>query len=154
MCLICDRIQMIKEGTNPYFVKELQTGYVVIGDHQHFRGYTLFLCKEHKTELFHLDKDIRQKYLQEMSVVAEAVSKAFHAEKMNYELLGNGDTHLHWHLFPRVDGDLDGYGNNGKGPVWWYPKEIMYDDANRPSETELAEMKALLLGELDKLLEV
>lgn len=154
MCLICDRIQMIKEGTNPHFVKELQTGYVVIGDHQHFRGYTLFLCKEHKTELFHLDKDIRQKYLQEMSVVAEAVSKAFHAEKMNYELLGNGDTHLHWHLFPRVDGDLDGYGNNGKGPVWWYPKEIMYDDANRPSETELAEMKALLLGELDKLLEV
>lgn len=154
MCLICDRIQMIKEGTNPYFVKELQTGYVVIGDHQHFRGYTLFLCKEHKTELFHLDKDIRQKYLQEMSVVAEAVSKAFHAEKMNYELLGNGDTHLHWHLFPRVDGDLDGYGNNGKGPVWWYPKEKMYDDANRPSETELAEMKALLLGELDKLLEV
>ena len=24
MCLICDRINMIKEGTNPYFVKELE----------------------------------------------------------------------------------------------------------------------------------
>ena len=23
MCLICDRIEMIKNGTNPYFVKEL-----------------------------------------------------------------------------------------------------------------------------------
>lgn len=154
MCLICDRIEMIKNGTNPYFVRELETGYVVIGDHQHFRGYTLFLCKEHKTELFHLDKDIRQKHLQEMSFVAEAVSKAFDAEKMNYELLGNGDTHLHWHLFPRRAGDLDGYGNNGKGPVWWYPKDKMYDDQNRPAEAELAEMKALLLGELDKLLEV
>ena len=43
MCLICDRINMIKEGTNPYFVKELKTGYVVIGDNQHFYGYTLFL---------------------------------------------------------------------------------------------------------------
>ncbi len=32
MCLICDRINMIKAGTNPYFVKELETGYVVIGD--------------------------------------------------------------------------------------------------------------------------
>ncbi|MCD7883089.1 MAG: GNAT family N-acetyltransferase [Lachnospiraceae bacterium] len=31
MCLICDRIQMIKEGKNPYFVKELETGYVVLG---------------------------------------------------------------------------------------------------------------------------
>ena len=25
MCLICDRIEMIKNGTNPYFVKELET---------------------------------------------------------------------------------------------------------------------------------
>lgn len=33
---------MIKEGTNPYFVKELETGYVVIGDNQHFKGYTIF----------------------------------------------------------------------------------------------------------------
>lgn len=42
---------------------------------------------------------------------------------MNYELLGNGDTHLHWHLFPRIAGDLEQYGSNGKGPVWWYPME-------------------------------
>lgn len=117
MCLICDRIQQIKEGTNPFFVRELETGYVVIGDHQFFEGYTLFLCKEHKTELFHLDEGFRQKYLMEMSMVAEAVAKAFHAEKINYELLGNGDTHLHWHLFPRTAGDMGDYGMNGKGPV-------------------------------------
>lgn len=36
MCFICDRIEMIKNGSNPYFVKELETGYVVIGDNQHF----------------------------------------------------------------------------------------------------------------------
>lgn len=57
MCFICDRIEMIKNGQNPYFVKELQTGYVVIGDNQHFYGYTLFLYKDHdKTELFQLEK--------------------------------------------------------------------------------------------------
>ena len=55
MCFICDRIEMIKNGSNPYFVKELDTGYVVIGDNQHFYGYTLFLYKNHsKTELFQL----------------------------------------------------------------------------------------------------
>ena len=47
MCLVCDRIKMIKDNINPWFVKELKTGYVVIGDNQHFKGYTLFLCKEH-----------------------------------------------------------------------------------------------------------
>ena len=154
MCLVCDRIKMIKENKNPYFVKELETGYVVIGDNQHFRGYSLFLCKEHKTELFHLDDSTKTKFLEEMSLVAEAVSRAFGAEKMNYELLGNGDTHLHWHLFPRVSGDLEGYGNHGKGPVWWYPMEKMYDEANRPSEAELEEMKSKLLAELENLLAV
>ena len=152
MCLICDRINMIKEGTNPYFVRELETGHVVIGDHQHFKGYTLFLCKEHVTELFLLDPDVKVKYLEEMSIVAEAVSNAFGAEKMNYELLGNGDTHVHWHLFPRKSSDLDGYGNNGKGPVWWYPMEKMYHNDNRPSTEELEEMKATLAAELDRLL--
>ena len=152
MCMICDRINMIKEDSNPWFVKELETGYVVIGDNQHFKGYTLFLCKEHKTELFQLEYSAKMKFLEEMSIVAEAVSKAFGAEKMNYELLGNGDTHLHWHLFPRVSGDLEGYGNNGKGPVWWYPREMMYSPDNRPSEQELQALKTRLAKELDKLL--
>lgn len=152
MCLICDRIQMIKEGTNPYFVKELETGYVVLGDNQHFKGYTLFLCKDHKVELFHLDHEEKMKFMEEMSVVAEAVSKAFDAEKMNYEVLGNGDAHLHWHLFPRNNGDIENYGNNGRGPVWWYPMEKMYSAKNRPTATELDEMKAKLLVELEKLL--
>ena len=152
MCLVCDRIAMIQNGTNRYFVKELKTGYVVIGDVQHFKGYALFLCKEHKTELFQLEQKQKAEFLEEMSIVAEAVAKAFHAEKMNYELLGNGDTHLHWHLFPRRSGDLDGYGNDGKGPVWWYPREKMYSEENQPTEKELEEMKQAVLTELEELL--
>ncbi|MGN0708190.1 MAG: HIT family protein [Faecalibacterium sp.] len=152
MCLICDRIKMIREGTNPFFVRELETGYAVIGDHQHFKGYTLFLCKEHKTELFQLDPGIKIKFLEEMSLVAEAAAKAFDAQKMNCELLGNGDSHLHWHLFPRKSGDLEGCGDHGKGPVWWYPREKMYSDENRPSEQEREELKAKLRQELEKLL--
>lgn len=98
MCLICDRINMIKNGTNPHFVKELETGYVVIGDNQHFYGYTLFLYKNHDyTELFQMDAEERTLFLKEMTIVAEAVNNAFKPDKMNYELLGMGDAHLHWH---------------------------------------------------------
>ncbi len=151
MCLICDRIEMIKNGTNPYFVKELQTGYVVIGDNQHFKGYTLFLCKQHASELFDLNMAFAKVYMEEMMTVAKAVKMAFHAEKINYECLGNGDTHLHWHLFPRVTGDLESYGNHGKGPVWWYPREKMYDACSRPTDPELEHLKAALLHELEQL---
>lgn len=152
MCFICNRIEMINNGRNPFFVRELETGYVVIGDNQHFKGYTLFLCKKHDTELFNLEKSFRMKFLEEMTLVSQAVYNAFKPEKINYELLGNGETHLHWHIFPRVTGDIENYGNNGKGPVWWYPMEKMYDDANMPDRNELNEMKKLLNTELEKLL--
>lgn len=131
-CLICERIEMIKNGTNPYFVCELETGYVVLGDHQRFKGYTLFLCKNHATELHQLPHDFKMKYLEEMSLVAEAVYNIYKPEKMNYELLGNGDSHIHWHLFPRVEGDTP-----IKGPVWWLPREEMWNDKFRPSKEEL-----------------
>lgn len=154
MCGICDRIKETKAGNNPFLVKELETGYVVIGDYQHFKGYTLFLYKDHVVELFDLDEKTRKKHLYEMSLVAEAVKNAFGADKMNYECLGNGEggAHIHWHLFPRRDGDIENYGNNGRGPVWCYPREEMYSDKNRPSNEELENLKATLHRELDKLL--
>lgn len=152
MCFICQRIELIKNQENPYFVRELETGYVVLGDYQRFPGYTLFLCKQHVTELFQLEESYKMQYLKEMSILAEAVSKAFDAEKMNYELLGNGDSHIHWHLFPRRNGDLGQYGVNGRGPVWCLPAAQLYAEENRPSKEELEDMKQRLNKELDALL--
>ena len=76
-CMTCERIDWIKNGKNPYFVKELNTGYVVIGDHQRIKGYSLFLCIEHATELHFLEPDFRDEFLHEMAIVAEAVYNAF-----------------------------------------------------------------------------
>ena len=151
MCLICERINQIKHHSNPAFVKEMQTGYVVIGDHQHFYGYTLFLCKKHVTECFQLDKNERMTFLYEMSLAAQAVSQAFQAEKMNIEMLGNGVSHLHVHLFPRKSGDLEEYGDHGRGPVWWYPWKKMIHDDSCPSPAEMETMKEKLLHELNQL---
>lgn len=134
---IQERIDLIKAGKNPYFIAELQTGYVVIGDHQKFRGYTLFLSKSVATELHQLDESTKINFLNEMSLVAECVYKAFKPDKLNYELLGNGDPHLHWHIFPR-------YNNDGtKGPVWWLP----YDEMKVVlSDKEMQEIKQKLIG--------
>jgi len=147
-CLICERIQMIQQAANEYFVRELETGYVVIGDHQHFKGYTLFLCKSHVTELHFLSKEQRTQHLAELALVYEAVYNAFKPAKMNCELLGNGDAHLHWHLFPRNENDMP-----QRGPVWWLPKDEMYSDAKRPSHEELSDMKERLSQEIDRLLQ-
>ena len=152
MCLICERIEMIKQDKNKFFVEDLETGYVVLGDAQHFKGYTLFLYKDHVHELSELDQIEKIKFLAEMAAVGEAVANTFDCEKMNYELLGNGDPHLHWHLFPRVQGDLENYGHHGKGPVWWYPREKMYSPENKVSDEELTQMKINLRNEIKNIL--
>lgn len=150
-CFVCDRIQQIHEKSNPYFVAELKTGYVVLGDHQYFKGYTLFLCKEHKTELQYLEEGFRIEFMTQMSKVAEAVYHAFLPDKLNYELLGNGlgGAHMHWHIFPRREKDLC-----IPGPVWKLPQEIMYSEETKPSEAELKDMKLRLLLELEKLTDI
>lgn len=146
-CLICERIEMIKNGANPYFVKELKTGYVVIGDHQRIKGYSLFLCKEHQTELHFLKPSFRDGFLHEMSIVAEAVYNAFKPDKLNYELLGAGKgLHMHWHIFPRRAGDTP-----KPGPVWQLGDEL-HDDTYLPDKTELEDLKKRLNAELVKLI--
>jgi len=138
-CLICDRIKLIWENNNPYFVCELKTGYVVVGDHQFFRGYTLFLCKDHKRELHELESDFRKEFLWEMSEVASAVFHAFHPRKLNYELLGNSDEHMHWHLFPRYESDPE-----PQRPVWSIDKNTRYAESARPTDTEIKDLKVAL----------
>lgn len=146
-CMVCDRINRILKNENPYFVKELKTGYVVIGDHQRIKGYSLFLCKECQTELHFLEPSFRDEFLHEMSLVAEAVYNAFKPDKLNYELLGAGPgVHMHWHIFPRRMGDTP---NNC--PVWLLGKEL-HDDKYLPSQAELEELKQKLNTELEKLL--
>lgn len=146
-CMICERIEWIKKGENPYFVRELSTGYVVIGDCQRIRGYSLFLCKEHATELHFLEPDFRARFLWEMSLVAEAVYRAFDAEKLNYELLGTGaGVHMHWHFFPRRTGDTP-----KPGPVWQLGSELHAKEYN-PSAEELEDLKRRLNEQLDLLL--
>lgn len=142
-CLVCDRIVMIQNRQNPYFVAELETGYVVLGDHQFFRGYTLFLCKEHKYELHELDADFRTKFLVEMAEVAGAVYRAFQPKKLNYELLGNSDPHLHWHLFPRHANDPEPV-----SPVWKIDLALRRAESTKPSSDELTLLKEQLLQEI------
>ncbi len=100
-CEICRRIDECRSGRHSGLIAELDTGYAVLGDSQQFRGYSLFLCKSPATELDELPSGTRQRYLQEMGQLAEAVGRVVRPHKLNYECLGNQVHHLHFHIFPR-----------------------------------------------------
>lgn len=94
-------------------IQDLSASVAVLGHDQHYRGYTLVIAKTHATELYQLGERESAQYFQDMLRTARAIATAFTPRKMNYELLGNTVPHLHWHLFPRYEGDP-----NPARPVW------------------------------------
>ena len=144
-CPVCENIDSIKNDQNKYFVAELETGFVVIGDRQYFKGYTLFLCKMHITELHFLEIEYKKIFLLELSLISEAVYNCFKPHKLNYELLGNICPHLHWHIFPRYLNDP-----SVKDPVWQKNAELAKNDSFIPDNNELKDLKENLLFQLLK----
>ena len=128
-CGICRRIQRFTPD-EPHIIAELDTGYAVLGDNQIYPGYTLFVAKRCVAELHMLPPDERATFLQEMAQVAEAVFRAFAPRKLNYELLGNSEAHLHWHLFPRYADDPD--------PLWpvWNNEAFRQAPRQSPMDSE------------------
>lgn len=78
---------------------------------QLFKGYSFVTLKWHAEELYQLTDKERKSFLDDMSIVADALAKALKPDKMNYELLGNGVPHMHWHIVPRYRSD----------PMWGRP---------------------------------
>ena len=145
-CGICAWIEEAKANPD-YLIKELSTGYAVLSkyQHEHYRGYTVFLCKQHVGELHELDNSFKLAFLKEMSQVAEAVFKAFKPDKLNYEMLGNAEPHLHWHLFPRYKSDP-----NFTRPIWTVDKNIRQADSTMVSLEEIKQLKNKISTFLDK----
>lgn len=148
-CMICDRISLIRAHENVSFITELKTCYVVFGDHQYYPGYTLALSKDHETELYDLQKPRRKQFLWEMTVVAEAVARVFHPVKMNYELLGNAEAHLHWHLYPRHNNDPD-----PARPIWAYPKEKRCNERTRITENFINKYRRQMITEIESIIKI
>jgi diadenosine tetraphosphate (Ap4A) HIT family hydrolase len=112
-CELCDIAVGIEAGENPFAIARLTTGFVTLSATQYFRGYTFFGAKRCVREIYDLTIAERTTHLHEMAEVAHALDRAFRPRKMNYEALGNGVAHLHWHLIPRYETDP-----HPRGPVW------------------------------------
>jgi diadenosine tetraphosphate (Ap4A) HIT family hydrolase len=122
-------IDRIKANSFRDFVAELKSCYVILGDQQFYRGYCVLLAKLHATELYLMPADGARLLSDEMRLVAEAIAAVVKPWKMNYECLGNGEPHVHWHLFPRYETD-----EMRGGPIWLRPeseRKVTLDENDR-----------------------
>ena len=141
-CLACERIQLIGEQRNPFFVAELQESYVVLADDQRYMGYTILLLKDHIEHLHELSQERQLTLFNDVIEVAKAVTAVFRPLRLNYECLGNSLAHVHWHVIPRYEWDPD-----PSLPIWVRSNE---ERVVGVAPEILSELVLKLKGQLEK----
>jgi diadenosine tetraphosphate (Ap4A) HIT family hydrolase len=104
---MCEKAELAQEGKNTFFIHEFENSWMLLGDHQYFKGYCLLVLKKHVRELHELSPEIQQGLFKELMTAGKAVFEAFQPWKMNYSCYGNQVPHIHWHLIPRYESDPD-----------------------------------------------
>ncbi|MEU4731682.1 diadenosine tetraphosphate hydrolase [Streptomyces sp. NPDC023588] len=121
-----DRIGSAHRGENPTVLRRLGSGFAVIGDRQFLPGYSVLLADDPAvTRLSDLPGARRAAYLGDMERLAEAVERACARldpafRRVNIEILGNTETYLHAHIWPRYDWEP---AERVRLPVWLYGEE-------------------------------
>ncbi len=106
-CWICQNL----DHQTHLVIRETRTSIAKLNPDQLFQGYTFVTLKWHEEHLTSLSPRDRHKFLEDMTNIAKTLNKALKPDRINYELLGNAQPHLHWHLIPRYTTD----------PLWGRP---------------------------------
>jgi len=98
-------------------IASLEASELCFVSDRRFPGRCVLTLREHATELFEASAPARQAFTEDMSRSARAIKLAVGAFKMNYEILGNADPHVHCHLIPRQRDEP-----NPRVPAWLHPQ--------------------------------
>ena len=99
--LIHHRVETARAGTNQTVICRVPSGWLVLGDVQFLRGYSLLLPDPVVPDLNALDTKGRSQFLHDMTVLGDALLEVTGAYRINYQILGNLEPALHAHVFPR-----------------------------------------------------
>jgi diadenosine tetraphosphate (Ap4A) HIT family hydrolase len=124
-CVLCDKSELIKTNEFPYLIKEFKHSYWILGDHQFFRGYSQIVLKSHTRDLYELDEKTQTELYLELMKAEKASREYLNPWKMNLSLYGNAVPHIHWHLFPRYESEID-----CKKVPWFYMDQFESQPTN------------------------
>lgn len=115
--LIHRRVEAARQGTNPTVICRVKSGWIVLGDVQFLPGYSLLLPDPVVADLNALTMSDRLNFLQDMTILGDALLAVTGAARINYEILGNSEAALHAHVFPRYATEPE---DKRQKPVWFY----------------------------------
>ena len=115
--LIHIRVDEARSGSNDKVIGRMRSGWAVVGDHQVLHVYCLLLPDPVVPSLNDLSQERRSIFLEDMTILGDALLAVTGAHRINYEILGNTERALHAHLFPRYESEPKDLKTK---PVWKY----------------------------------
>jgi diadenosine tetraphosphate (Ap4A) HIT family hydrolase len=113
--LIEQRVEMARNGQNPFVICKMKSGWLVIGDVQPLPGYCVFLADPVIESLNALDEAGRIRYSLDVARVGDAMLTVADSYRINYETLANAEPALHTHIIPRYLREPD---DKRRRPAW------------------------------------
>ena len=119
---VSQQVEAARAGLEPALISQVPSGWVVLCTMQYLRGYCMLLPDPVVLSLNDLIPEQRASYLNDMSIVGDALLEVTGAQRINYAIMGNSDKVLHAHIVPRYLTEPDVFRLN---TPWSYPQETM-----------------------------
>jgi diadenosine tetraphosphate (Ap4A) HIT family hydrolase len=131
-----------RSGHLPNVISRLDSGWAILGEQQILPGYCLLLPDPVAPHLNALSGMHRDRFLQDMAKLGDAVLKVTGAVRINYEMLGNLEPALHAHVIPRYKDENPALATK---PIWFYDWS-MAKPFNRDEDSDLLQQIKRELG--------
>ena len=119
-------------------ITELPYSTVYLNRNQQHRGRCIVAYKDHKTEYFQLNAEENAGFFSYVSLTAKALYNLFHPGKINYATFGDLAPHVHVHIVPKYEEEVQ-WGT----PFQDEPKKFS-------SDSEYQELINLIKKEIEK----
>ncbi len=124
----------------------MPSGWAVLADQQFNRGYCILLSDPIADDINQLSRWERLRFLDDMTIIGDALLEVTDAFRINYSIMGNTDPALHAHINPRYTTESEAARKN---PIHQsYSKEEL---TSRPFDVHRERM---LVNELAKAIKV
>ena len=128
----------IISGEIPSFkIYENDYVYAFLDISQVSKGHTLLVPKKTSANIFETDEETMKHIGVALPKVANAIKKAFHPDGLNI-IQNNGEYadqsvfHIHFHLIPRYENDIDGFGYK-----WETHEDVIDDETKQKIATQI-----------------